>query len=395
MNGKHQPGSPPKTKITCALCGELLGDDKRSGEHVIPNALGGRKKVQNFICATCNSETGSDWDGILIQQLHPLCTMLDIKRDRGNNQPFQVKTLSGRELMIKPNGSMGISKPIFKKRKHDNKIEVKIQARTKNEARNMLLGLNKKYPQLDVAEAMKRTESVQEYSSEPYVVPFNVGGLIAGRSIVKSCLAMAYDAGLSISDCNEAKIFLSDEGEPCYGLYGHKSLVKNRPKNICYHCICVCGDAEKGQLLAYVEYFGWLKFIVCLSKNYEGCTFSHSYALNPISGEELEDLDIELSSDTVDVDEIFNQEKVDFREMKKDLDALIMEWREIDYCRALENIIEDTCKECGIEEGNILSDKQVEEFVEAFSRRLEPFLIHTIFGLIFTEEELSEIKRKN
>jgi len=39
----------------CAICGKNFQDVKDSNEHIIPNALGGRKKIKGFICVDCNN----------------------------------------------------------------------------------------------------------------------------------------------------------------------------------------------------------------------------------------------------------------------------------------------------------------------------------------------------
>ena len=147
-----------------------------------------------------------------------------------------------------------------------------------------------------------------------------------------------------------------------------------------------------------MEYFGWLRFVACLSTNYEGIAFSHCYAVDPVSGKEL-DLDVELTLDAAEVAEIFEQRKVDFSKAGRDLDVLVGAWREMDQDRARAHAIDDAlksaCEECGIEEGDVLSDEQAAEFARAVSRRLEPFLVHTILGSGFTEEELAEIKHKS
>ena len=324
--------------------------------------------------------------------------MLNVNRARGQNRQFVVETLSDRKLVVKPDGTMTIAEPVFEARERNDRTEVKMRARTTEEMRKMVSGLKKKHPQIDVDEFMKRAERTQEYSREPYAISLNVGGLLAGRSIVKSCLAMVYDAGLNIGDCREAEIFLLDEGKPCFGFYSERDLVKNRPENTFFHCVHVCGDAERGQLLAYVEYFGWLRFVACMSTNYEGFPFSHCYAVDPVSGKEL-DLDIELSLDAADVAEIFEQKKVDFSEAGRDLHVLVGAWREMDHNRARAHAIDDAlksaCEECGIEEGDVLSDGQAMEFARAVSKRLEPFLVHTILSSGFTDEELAEIERKS
>ena len=171
--------------MTCALCGMSLTDGNKSREHVFPNALGGRKTVRKFICVKCNSNTGSDWDDELVRQLRPLCTMLDVNRARGRNRRFAVETLGDRKLALNPDGSMTIAEPVFETRERDGRTEVTMRARNMREMRRMVSGLKKKHPEIDVEKVMKRAEPTQEYSREPYAVSLNVGGLLAGRSIVK------------------------------------------------------------------------------------------------------------------------------------------------------------------------------------------------------------------
>ena len=148
--------------MSCAFCRATLTNINSSREHVFPNAIGGRKTVDNFICSDCNSKTGADWDATLIEQLRPLCTMLNVKRSRGRNRPFVVETISDRKLAVNPDGSMTIAEPVFEERQLDSKSEVKIHARTMRELTSMVAGLKKKHPQIDVDEVMKKADHKRE-----------------------------------------------------------------------------------------------------------------------------------------------------------------------------------------------------------------------------------------
>ena len=105
----------------CALCQTSLTKSNSTKEHVIPNAIGGRKTVRNFICRSCNSETGEKWDSELARQLQPFCTMLDIRRQEGRNQPVEVETVSHRKLIWNLGGSLTIANPTFDERTVDGK----------------------------------------------------------------------------------------------------------------------------------------------------------------------------------------------------------------------------------------------------------------------------------
>ena len=57
----------------CAFrCGSRVTEDTSTKEHVVPNAIGGRKRVTGFICNSCNNQTGAVWDAELARQLNPL-----------------------------------------------------------------------------------------------------------------------------------------------------------------------------------------------------------------------------------------------------------------------------------------------------------------------------------
>ena len=398
MTFAHHIRERDTSTMPCALCGATLTSENTSREHVFPNAIGGRKTVDNFICSDCNSNTGADWDATLVEQLRPLCTMLNVNRSRGRNRQFVVETISDRKLAVNPDGSMTIAEPMFDERQLESKSEVRIHARTMRELRSMVSGLKKKYPQIDVDEVMKRADRKPQYSREPYAIPLNVGGFLAGRAIIKSCLAMVYDAGFDIGHCKEAEIYLLKEGKPCFGYYNERDVVKNRPEKIFFHCVHVCGNPAKRQLLAYVEYFGWLRIIACMSNDYAGIAFSHCYAIDPISGKEL-DLDIELLIEPADIPKIYDYRKVDYKEVVRALGVVVEEWRQMDMERASGHAIEDAlkfaCNECGIEEGGILSDEQAARFARVVSNRLEPFLVHMFWGSTLTENDRREIERKS
>ena len=235
VTAEHQSREDGAIGMTCALCGISLTGENASREHVFPIAIGGRKSVGNFLCRACNNRTGTAWDNELVRQFRPLCTMLNVRRARRRNLPFVVETVSGRKLAVNPDGSMTIEKPRFEPQELDGKTVVKIHARTTRELRRELRKLTKKHPQIDVDELVRRAERKQEYSSEPYEISLNVGGPLAGRSMIKSCLAMVYDAGFDIGHCEEAERYLLKGGEPCFGLYTERDPVRNRPERTFFH----------------------------------------------------------------------------------------------------------------------------------------------------------------
>ena len=203
----------------CALCETSLTATNTSNEHIIPNAIGGRKTVRDFICTQCNSETGETWDSELAKQLQPFCAMLDIGRKQGKNRPIPVETVSGRQLVWNPNGTLTIRTPKFERRVRDGKIHVSIQARSQRDLKKMLIDLSRTRPDLNIEELLSQATLTEEHLEEFLHLSHQFGGPLSGRSIIKTCLALAYDAGLSRNDCSHAIEYLVSDGHACFGYY--------------------------------------------------------------------------------------------------------------------------------------------------------------------------------
>ena len=92
----------------CTLCKSEINANNGSAEHLILNAIGGRKKVEGFICQDCNSRSGSEWDNRLAQQLEPLCLLLGISRQRGKVPSQTFPTLGGKRIRVSPDSSMSL-----------------------------------------------------------------------------------------------------------------------------------------------------------------------------------------------------------------------------------------------------------------------------------------------
>ncbi len=390
-----------ENKPHCALCETPLDDDNSSREHVIPNAIGGRKSVRNFICKQCNDKTGAAWDKELVAQLQSLCTMLNIQRARGENQPTPVETVKGEKLLLLPDGSMTIPGTVFPACSHDNKTPLTFQVKSMKDLKKMLPGLKRKYPKLDIGETIEqaaRKLSEKECLQDPWSVslpPFP--GDLAGRSVVKSCLALAYEAGLHIDDCEHAKNYLLSNGEPCFGYHNETDIVTNRPAKVFFHCIFVSGDPTSRQILAYAEYFGCQRIVARLSSNYDGDPFSCCYAIDPVTGQEL-DIEVHLNFTPEDIDAIYAGEKVDNSVLEMALSSLLETYQErsrsTSIAHAVDDAVEFAIAQCGVQPEEMHSDEQVANFIGLILNRLEPFLRHLSCSRAFSPEDLRNIAIK-
>lgn len=386
------------TARRCALCPKRLSVANNSREHIIPNAIGGRKTIRDFLCKECNSGTGANWDSQLVSQLRPICVMLDIRRQRGTNQPVPVETAGDEQLLLHADGSMSIPRPRVSESHFDGKTVINIQARSRQELTRMIPGLAKKYPTVDWEKVAREAEFGREVLKDPWRLSVDgFGGDLAGRAIVKSCLALAYEAGLRIEDCENAKSYLLADGEPCFGYFNEIDVIRNRPPGTFPHCVYVCGDPSARQVLAYVEYFGYQRIVACLSSQYEGEPFSSFYALDPVSGKEL-DVDIELEISPEDIPAIYANEKFDANRQRAMLEELVAASRDRHEKAAIANAAKDAIDfaiaACGFQPGQELSEMQAADLIAKIQKKLEPFLLRLWSSRRFSPHDLRRIRAK-
>ncbi|MGL3709412.1 HNH endonuclease [Leptospirillum ferriphilum] len=142
----------------CALCFGKITNKNRSKEHLFPNAIGGRLKIPDFICNNCNKISGSKWDKSLTDQLNIFSVFFGISRERGSPPPETVETTTGEKLLLHSKGGFSPTKPTLSENKTEQGTQIQIKARTQHEARNMLLGLKRKYPNIDPEELLKTAQ---------------------------------------------------------------------------------------------------------------------------------------------------------------------------------------------------------------------------------------------
>lgn len=368
----------------CALCDAEIIKENDSKEHIIPNAIGGRKKIRGFICRTCNRNSGDDWDVELAKQLNPLSLFFGVIRDRGTPPSQLFSTTEGDKLRFNSDGATEIEKPIYNERILESGVgtQIKIQARSMPEAKRMLKGVVKKYPQLDLDEILSTAKSESVYCSDMLHFNITLGGHSAGRSIVKTALAMAFDSGIPARECKEAIDYLKHESaEACFGYYYESDLVVNRPEGVPLHCVSVTGCNESKQLLAYVEYFGSHRMVVGLSSSYQGDSFSKTYAINPALGKELNiSVDLELSRS--ELQETYDYKKIPVGAVEKAFEGVISTRMETSFNNEKERVLAEATKyafeNCGANEGEVLMPENIDKLADLMTEKLMPFIVHQI-----------------
>lgn len=281
----------------CVLCDEPIAAENDSKEHIVPLAVGGHRKVRYFICRDCNNRTGHQWDAELAKQFGWFSAVLDIKRESRTPAPkVKITTIDQQEVYLHAGGRLELTRPTFEDvALPEGGRQVSFRARTEKEAKQILHGLQCKYPEHDfrsIAEGLL----IESKNPGVFKTEFSFGGELAGRSTVKTAIAMAHFMGIPHQQCDYAIHYLRDEGAtPAFGEFLTRDLVTDRPDSKVFHAVAIAGDPIHKRLFAYVEYFGLARFVVHLSLGYSGDAIQQSYTFDPTTGEEIE-LQVDLLS---------------------------------------------------------------------------------------------------
>ncbi len=364
---------------TCWLCSDALTEENFTREHIIPNSIGGRKKADGFICSTCNSKRGEDWDAVLSEQFLWFSLATGIKRERGDTPDLSVETAAGEKLLLRSDGTMTVAKPTYvEQEKEDGKIQINMQVRTEREAKRMLGGVARKFPSADVKSAAEKLVVERSYLDSPLTMSLVFGGPKGGRSMVKTALALASECGIEKNQCEKAINYLKDaDASPPFGFCYSVDLVRNRPQGQIFHCVALRGLPERRKLLAYVEYFNWARILIELSDVYDGEDVHRTYAVDPTSGLEV-DIQIDF-----DVDSAFLNAAIqgDGMPLEKYIEAVngvlpVVLARSFDRerNRAVIEAVKFAFEKLGVKPGEACPPEHFQEFSRLVEERLEPFL---------------------
>lgn len=150
----------------CALCDIPINAENDLKEHLISNAVGGRWKMPGVLCIACNSKAGDSWDATLAKQLNPLSLLFGITRERGEPPSQDFKTVGGQELRLHANGAAQPSRPTYQERPTEDGAHIQLVARDLSEAKRMLKGVARKYPQIDPVVLLAQAQQVATYTDD-------------------------------------------------------------------------------------------------------------------------------------------------------------------------------------------------------------------------------------
>ena len=241
----------------------------------------------------------------------------------------------------------------------------------------MLEGLRRGHPQIDVDEALGKVRGVATYSNIPMGLTVDVSGPYTDRSIVKSAMVLACEAGLKPSHCDMAIEYLRNEGteydEDGFWHYYQEDLVKNREVGLPLHCVHITASPSSGLLLAYVEYYGVVRRVLCLSNGYSGKPICRTYCVNPVNGQELSDIAVDLGDSIFDVVKTQTREGLDAGLLNA-VNQIMKSGTQLSRCRTIARHSLECMKEYCEKNGLVMNGQDQQHLEEKIAQRLIPLI---------------------
>jgi hypothetical protein len=280
---------------------QALDDPGR--EHVLPAQLGGKLVSTELIQKSTNNALGSKLESAIAKDLRMFLNALGMTSRRGKTVGYDLISPDSEFALtsgLKPAPRrIGMTESLV-----DGKRLLTITARTTEEARRLIEGAKRRYPDLNLGSA--KPVRRRQYVNEPIKHTASIGGPLFLRAIAKiafeglalatsntvACerwfdafrrwvLAALFDertstlAGENASFCNH-----DYRRELWQGLPG----LENAPFQ---HRVFVVGGRALGGAYGLVELFGALRFsaILTVDEDLPDCSFG--YLLDPVSGTEI------------------------------------------------------------------------------------------------------------
>jgi hypothetical protein len=179
---------------TCIFCENELTEDTKP-EHILLNALGGRKTTTRVDCSECNNTFGSTIDQEVGRQVTILRNMLQLDSGTGRPPPMLKNIPAGGDILNLTNDGRPelVAKPFSIRTLDDGSIELQITAKSPEEAARSVphiaakLGVTEDQV-LEIIASANATYTARRPDTVHHQLSF--GGPLALRSIAKSSLVL-------------------------------------------------------------------------------------------------------------------------------------------------------------------------------------------------------------
>ncbi len=270
----------------CFYCNSPITTRNKSEEHIIPNAIGGRHKSYRLLCNPCNQLLGRTIDAELAAQFESLVVLLGLERDRKKDNIIRNVAAQDGTLYNLVDGRNPVRvKPIIVE--HDKGVDLSV--RDKKQLMQVIEGLKRKHPNLDLNGLEEKIKYTEELLDERFNIPLNTGGEVFLKAVAKIAINVHLHLG---GDRRHIKSILEViKGDITNERHIHYHYI---PENLTWdgeevvHLVHLKGSSQTGILYAYVVLFSTFAFIVNLDDNYGGGDYEAFYGYDVIGKKKIQ-----------------------------------------------------------------------------------------------------------
>lgn len=259
------------TQYICYLSGDVITNDNKTEEHIIPNALNGHLTSTRVLTSTSNLILGKSIDSKFDAIFDIFTSQLRFRRDRGRNPNFTVTDITTSEEYVLSDAKISPIKPFY------DEVNSQIYAKDK-----------KKYNQIYKKIKSGEISNVGFIDDKTglYRYNFNITNKEFKQGIAKIAAGFATMNGIERKDLNmildlENKTFLDKPSViPFIALSDIDKKIESKISRINlfpFHSLIIHGSKDSGLLYCYVELFSTFQYIVILSYDYTGDDIYNDY----------------------------------------------------------------------------------------------------------------------
>lgn len=255
----------------CYDCEAALTGTNRSIEHVVGNAIGGRLQSEDLLCIECNNRHGRGPDAALARYLNHLANPLNVSRHRGEPPALEATLEDGRKVLIDPDGTPRLRKPEITVRRDGNQVSINISAPTERIGREVMEGLKRRWPQIDVDAFMQSAKPVQEARRGRYTIAVEPGGSEAVRAIAKTAVSFYMLRAGDRQQIAHLLPYLRGQASSLHIVHRFEPdppLIPTGGSEI-HHALTLRGDSTERLLYAHLD-FSCHGYVVRLNDDYTG-----------------------------------------------------------------------------------------------------------------------------
>jgi len=254
-------------KIRCFACKEPRS---LTMEHVIPQAIGGTLKARLY-CKECNDSFGHALDDEISKQFGWLGTLLNIKRERGKAQPYEVKEIKSGTALLFDGKDIKRKKPVVKVESKDGKKLdfADITVRSERELEEICASIQERY------EVPGRIETFQDVHPGPTEAEHvtTIDNTLLRRAVTKIAygfMCIKLPQSITFSSAFEAvRNYMKTADQPFLACanFVYTGFMTDHIRPL--HKVHVALNRGQRLLVGYVSLFGIYRFTVLLAEDYE------------------------------------------------------------------------------------------------------------------------------